>query len=305
MAKTVAPLAGVFESNGSLSQIVRHGPGGAIVSGPPLTQSAADARYIQVGAIESAPLTRVHNAWCVPGREGSGTAFRDISLYGNHATIEPGNTGAFGNDRYMSTTAASAGGLFVYPAGVECDLATDSVIFAFVMSAVDPVASETVAAFGAGTSGAAAPGFYFSHRVGGFGRVVFNNGAGVLVSGTDSAVKFSTAAGGREVHALMAWDAPTKSVYLYRDGALAVANNGLMIGANALVSSNVIYGPRLGGLGASIHTGSTASAVARVFRGWQGYILRGKGLPVNIGQIAAVLAENAGNPLTDNEFEFV
>ncbi len=243
--------------------------------------------------------------WCIPGRESAGVAFRDMSINGNHATVEPGNTSAFGVANRMGTVAANAGGLFIYPAGVPVNWLTDSVIMSVAITRATPAAAEVLFSWGAGTSGVNAPGLYFSHRTGGFGRIVFNNGAGTLISASDSLTTFSDAGGTTEYHCVIAYDAPTGSLYIYRNGVLDNVNSGLLTGANTVASGVGVYGPRLGGLGAAIHLGSQAAAVASSFRGWQGYLMAGKGLPINVSQIAAMLAENPSVMLTDNEFRFV
>lgn len=122
-----------------------------------------------------------------------------------------------------------------------------------------------------------------------------------LASGTLTARVISVGATstGLPVRAvLLGWDAQTGSLYTYRSGALAAANVGLMTGANALVSGVPLRGPRLGAVGES------ATTVAGLFRGWQGYAFPGRGLPLNIGRIAAMLAESPATPLLDNQFIF-
>ena len=238
--------------------------------------------------------------WCIPGKDTSGTLFKDISGKGNDATIEANNGTPFAVDNRISTVAhASAGGVVQTLAATLCDFTTDSIIMAFAMTNEDPAGNESVASFGAGTS-TGQPGLYVSHRASaaGVARVVANRGNGTLVSGSDSTVKFSNVGGTRETHALIAYDAPTGSVYLYRDGVLAAANAGLMTGANVWTAGAPVFGARLGS------TGGTAATVAGVFRGWQAYVFEDRGLPLNIGRIAAMLAEAPGVPLRDHEFAF-
>lgn len=238
--------------------------------------------------------------WCIPGKDTSGTLFKDVSGRGNDATIDANNGTPFAVDNRISTVVhASAGGVSQSLAASLCDFATDSIIFAVAFTNEDPAASEALFSWGAGAA-AGFPGFYFSHRssAAGVGRAIGNRGNAGLASGTDSTVKFSNAGGTRETHALIAYDAPTGSLYLYRDGVLAAANAGLMTGANAFTQSVVTAGARLGGLS------STSSTVAGIFRGWQGYVFEDRGLPINIGRIAAILAEAPGVPLRDYEFAF-
>lgn len=257
-------------------------------------------------ALQPGFMPRTLCYWCIPGKETSGVAFRDVSVNGNHATIEPGNTtGAFAAENLMSTTAGNAGGLFIYPAGVPIDFSADSIIMSVAMKRATPTATETIVSIGGGAVSVSAPGLYVLHLVGGFCRVGFNLGNGTLVSAAASLTAFSDATGSKEYHLTVGYDAPTRSCYIYRNGALDNVNTGLLTGANALVTNNAIYGPRLGGIGAPIHLGSTASAVAGSFRGWQGYIAKNSGLPINVSQIASLLAESPTVMLTDNEFRFV
>jgi hypothetical protein len=240
-----------------------------------------------------------YNRWCIPGKDSTGTLFKDASGAGNDGTIDASNSGPFAVDNRISTIVhASAGGVTLPLAAGDMDFTTDSAILAFMMTNEDPAGSEVVASWGPGTGNF--PGFYFSHRVSaaGVGRVICNRGNGSVVSGSDSTVKFSNAGGTRETHVLIGFDGPTGSVYLYRDGVLAASNAGLMTGANVFTIARPLFAPRLGG------NGGTSSTVAGVFRGWQGYVFAGKGLPLNIGRIAAMLAESPSVPLRDIEFQF-
>jgi hypothetical protein len=238
--------------------------------------------------------------WCLPGRDVSGASFKDVSGKGNDGIIEASNAAPFAVDKYMSTAAhASAGGINLPLAAGQCNPLTDSFLCAVEMTNADPGASAIIMSFGASAT-AGSPGLYLSHRssAAGVGRVVVQRGDGTLVSGSDSTVKFSNAGGTRPTHALMALDAPSGSVYLYRDGVLAAANVGLMTGANAFTLGSMALGPRLGS------TGGTASTFAGVYRGWQGYVFAGKGLPLNIGRVASMLADSPNTPLHDSLFVF-
>ncbi len=236
--------------------------------------------------------------WCIPGRDTSGTLFKDVSGRGNDATIDAGNSAPFGVDMRMSTTAGT-GGISQSLAATLCDFNTDSFIMAVSFMKADPGASEAIMAFGEG-AGAGFPGFYFSHRsaAAGVGRLIANKGDGTLVSGSDTTVKFSNAGGTRETHAIMAYDGVTKSGYLYRDGVLAAANVGLMTAGNAFTATVPTLGSRIGGI-----NGGTVYALP--WRGWQAYVFSGSGLPLNINRIAALLAESPSTPLRDHEFQFV
>ena len=238
--------------------------------------------------------------WCCPGKDTSGTVFKDVSGRGNDATIEASNGTPFAVDNRISTVAhASAGGVVQSLAATLCDFTADSIIMAVEFARADPAASEAIMAFGA-ASGAGFPGFYFSHRssAAGVGRVIANRGNGTLVSGADTTVKFSNAGGTRPTHAVMAYDAPTRSMYLYRDGVLAAANAAALSGANDWTINAPTIGARIGG------SGGASQTYAGSWRGWQAYVFSGRGLPLNIGRIAALLAESPCTPLRDYEFAF-
>lgn len=236
--------------------------------------------------------------WCIPGRDTSGTLFKDVSGHGNDATIEASNTGAFSVDSRMGTIAhATAGGAIQTLAASLLDLATDSIITAVSMTRADPAANANVFSWGANPS--TAPGFYLSHRLSAAGvcRIITQRGDTTSVSGSDSTVKFSNVGGTEERHALMAYDAPSRSFYLYRDGVLVASNVALMTGSNAWASTAITQPARLGGqAGGSTFVGT--------YRGWQGYVFGARGLPLNIGRIAAMMAEAPSVPLGDNEFAF-
>lgn len=235
--------------------------------------------------------------WCIPGRDPSGTLFKDISGHGNDATIEASNSGAFGTDSRMSTTAGANGGIVQTLAASLLDLGTDSFIMSFAMTNEDPAGNEIVAAWGANSS--TAPGLYLSHRSSPAGvmKVVAQRGNGTTPAGTDSAVKFSNAGGTQERHAILAYAAPTRSTYLFRDGVLAATDVGLMTGGSAWVSTTITQPARLGAQ-------PGGNAVAGIFRGWQGYVFEDSGLPINIERVAAMLAEAPSVPLWDHEFNF-
>lgn len=239
--------------------------------------------------------------FCIPGRDPSGTSFLDVSGRGNHATIDANNTTPFAVDSRISTVVhASAGGVSVPLAAVACDMRTDSVVMAFAMTRANPGASEVLASFGAASGGSANPGMYFSHRssVAGVGRIVVNrgDGSGTLVSASDSALPFSNAGGTQERHVVMAYDAPSGSIYLYRDGVLLTSNVGLITGASAF-ARELTQGARLGGL-------TLGATVASVFRGWQAYVWPGRGLPLNIGTMASMLADAPSVPVPASALRF-
>lgn len=236
--------------------------------------------------------------WCIPGRDAAGAEFRDVSGRGNHATVEASNSGAFATDARMATVAhGSAGGLVVPLAATDCDLTTDSVIMAVSMLRANPGANDSVMSFGA--SAAAHPGLYLSHRSApaGVARIVGNRGNGTLVSGADSTLAFSNAGGTREVSVVMAFEGPSASAFLLRDGVLTSANPGLMSGASAFTVVRPLGPARLGGT----HAGAT---VACVWRGWQAYVFTGRGLPLNLAEVAAKLAEAPSVKLPNRDFVF-
>lgn len=251
----------------------------------------------QVAALVSGEAN-TYIRWCIPGRDTSGTLFKDISGHGHDATIDINNSAPFAVDGRMSTaTHASAGGITQTLAATLCNLATDSFITSIGMLRADPGSNANVFSFG--SNGTTAPGILLSHRASaaGVARITAQRGDTTVVSGNDTTVKFSNAGGTEEHFATMAYDGPTRSVYLYRDGVLAASNVALMTGSNAFVTTAVTAPARLGGQSA----GGTFSGV---YRGWQAYVFEDSGLPLNVGTIAAMLAENPSTPLWDHHFNF-
>lgn len=87
--------------------------------------------------------------WCCPGKDTSGTLFKDVSGRGNDATIDASNSAPFAVDNRLSTVVhASAGGVTQSLAASAADFATDSIIQAVAFTNEDPAASEVLFSWG-------------------------------------------------------------------------------------------------------------------------------------------------------------
>ena len=242
-----------------------------------------------VGAAASAQSSALR--FCIPGRDAS-TAFSDIS--GNAATcvVDAGNTGAFATADYMATIAATNGGLTI--AGGQCSLnfSTDSFILAFTLKMAAPGAHQNLLALHADTTGGGNTGIYISHRTTGALKIMPVIGTTITNAQADSALSFSDGTP-RDRHCVVAYDAPTGVFSIYRDGVLSNAFTGTpMVGANAFPNATQSRAYRIGG----IAMGAPLVSVASLTYGHQLYSWAGS-LPVNIGQIASMLANNPLNPL--------
>lgn len=87
-------------------------------------------------------------------------------------------------------------------------------------------------------------------------------------------------------HCLIAYDAPSGSWYMYRDGVLSNAWTNTMVGASAYAAAQTITGVRWGGT-----SGTGATVVAASGYGLQGYLWDGA-LPARVGIGAQTLAAN-------------
>lgn len=95
-------------------------------------------------------------------------------------------------------------------------------------------------------------------------------------------------------HCVVAYDAPSGSWYIYRDGVLSNAFLNQMVGANAYpANTSTTLGIRWG----STSDVTPATVVAASGYGLQAYVING-GLPINIGLLAAKLAASPRAPLS-------
>ena len=114
--------------------------------------------------------------------------------------------------------------------------------------------------------------------------------AGVIVNAqADSTLAFSDGTP-QDRHCVVTYDATTGVFSIYRDGVLSNAFTGTpMVGANAFPNAVLNKEYRVGGT-------AGGGTVVTLTKGHQLYIREGA-LPVNIGQIASMLANNPLNPL--------
>jgi len=232
---------------------------------------------------------------CVPAHDAA-TRFTDVTGNANHLLVEASNTNAFNNDGYATTTAAGSGatGLNIPQSAIKWNPLTESLLLSFAMKKAAPGANENVLSLGATVAGN--QGFYLSHRTTGIFKFVPILNTGSAGSNVDSTLSFSDSTPKDRV-CVVAIDAPTGSVYMWRDGILTVSSVGLMTGANAYSNavSNAEF--RIGSLGAA----ANSAVVASLTRGIQLAKFQGS-LPTNIGLIAARLAETPSIPLSAMEW---
>ena len=228
---------------------------------------------------------------CIPGRD-IGTRFNDVSGLGNNLIVEGGNSGAFTTEGYFTTTAATTGGLNIPQSQIAWNPYTQSLIVSFVLKRAIPGASENIFSIGAAIAGN--QGFYLSHRVTtGKLKIVGIKNDGTLVAQADSTLSFSDGTP-RDRVVTVAYDAPTGSWYLWRDGVLSDAYVGVQAPGGANTFTNAISSAelRIGALAAV----SGVSCVAVTGYGLQVAKYVGS-LPTNIGVIAAKLAEAPRLPI--------
>ena len=268
-----------------------------------------DATYTAPAGLDTALQALVSGAgnpylrFCLPGREASGTQFKDVGPLANHGTVGAGNTAAFTTAEFIGATAAVNGGVTVPNSAIAANIITGSFIVAFAMRNATPGANASMMSL-AGRAGSFC-GVYLSHRTTGAMRVVVNRGNGTLVSSpADSTLLFSTATATFDQpyrHCVLAFDGPSGSAYLYRDGVLCLSNVGLVApgGGSAVIGGDVL---EQFAIGSQAEAGATA--FAGLYRGVQVYVFPNRGLPLNIGAAANDLAKLPESPLPYNAFQF-
>lgn len=267
--------------------------GGVQADTDPVT---GEVRNLQVGGSSVDLNVSAQLAFCIPGRDVS-TRFNDLTSNAANLAVEGGNTGAFGTEKYFSTTAAVNGGLNVPQAKIQWNPYTESMILAFVMKRAVPGVNEAILTVSSLTAGN--QGFYLSHRSGaGKLKIVGVKNDGALVAQADSTLAFSDGTP-QDRHVLVAYDAPTGSFYLYRDGVLSDSYVGAHTPGGADSFVNAVSNAFL-----RVGFSDCLATVAGV--ALQGYGLQfakaAEALPVNIGQIAARLAETPRIPLRFGEW---
>jgi hypothetical protein len=222
---------------------------------------------------------------CIPGREIS-TRFNDVSGLGNNLIVEGGNSGAFTTEGYFTTTASTTGGLNIPQSQIAWNPYTQSLIISFVLKRAVPGSSENVFSIGAAVAGY--QGFYLSHRVTtGKLKIVGLKNDGSLVAQNDSTLAFSDGTP-RDRVVTVAYDAPTGSWYIWRDGVLSDSFVGAQAPGGANTFTNAVSNAelRIGALAA------ISGVACVVVAGYGLQVAKYVGsLPVNIGVIAAKLAE--------------
>lgn len=231
----------------------------------------------------------------IPGRNTS-VSFTDISNNTATMTVDAGNTGAFGNAGYISSIAATNGGLTIPNAKLPWNPANQSLIMSFVLKRGVPLASESIIGVSGGV-GAAQTGFYLSHRdTSGALKIVPTIAGTIFNAQADSTLSFSDATP-QDRHCTIAYDALTGIFYIYRDGVLSNAFTGTrMTGVNAYPNANVGHEYRVGGIAG----GATVNTVATATYGHQLYVINA-GLPTHIGRLAAIMAATPRRPLSSLE----
>lgn len=221
----------------------------------------------------------------VLGSESSGL-FLDRSDSGNHIKPFAANTGAYANAGWMSTIAGAGGGLFLPVQKFSHDVVTDSFLFAVTMNMATPGAIVAIA--GIGAADGTRPGWYLAARTTGVVVPTFGNSAGSFSSAPSwGANMLGTAADGSDHTLVMAYDAPTRSVYYWLDGAFKTAwTNVVPVPASGPV-------PTTRNFGLGVQTGAaTNTAVAAKWKNLKYRVFPGQGLPVNIGAIAREVTQN-------------
>lgn len=222
--------------------------------------------------------------FCIPGRNPN-TAFSDVSGLGADLSVEPANSGAFATADYFSSIAGTDSGLTIAAAKTVWTPATQSLVLAFVLKKAAPGANQNLLSWGGHTSGANI-GFYVSHRTSGSLKIVPIIAGAVVNAQPDSTLSFSDGTP-QDRHCLIAYDAPSGSWYMYRDGVLSNAWTNAMTGGNAYPANTpTITGVRWGGT-----SGTGATVVAASGYGLQGYLWTG-GLPSTVGVGAQLMAAN-------------
>lgn len=231
---------------------------------------------------------------CIPSRDAA-TRFSDITGNARHLLVEASNANAFSVDGYFNTTAAVNGGLNIPQAQIRWNPFWESMILSFVLRRAIPAANEIILSLGTNIAGY--QGFYLSHRTGtGIIKLIPRLNSGSAGTDVDSNLTFSDGTPKDRV-CTIAFDAPTGSWYMWRDGIITISAVGLSTGAKTMSDAVSLAELRVGGLSAI----NTTAMVAVQGRALQFAKFVGS-LPTNVGLIAARLAETPGLPITESEW---
>lgn len=224
----------------------------------------------------------------LPGKQvaTSGSA-RDHSGHGADATPPSATYGPsqmWANRGYLTTGAGVGLGAAVGVGKTSVDLATQSVILAFVINSALPGAS--IGIMGNGDT-AGNKGFYINGRpTTGVLRPILNTSAAVYNTLADGTVAVLD---GTDHAVLVAIDAATKSIFIYVDGTLADTYLNAFTGNTAGGGSNF----NIGAFGGPLATSATCAAK---FNGIH-YLVFNGGLPLNVGKVAQLHAERPLRPI--------
>jgi len=213
----------------------------------------------------------------IPGRQFV-TSGAPLDYSGNSANgvllAGLSDAAAWANAGYLTTAAGANAGVRIPKASTEFNLGTQSIIFACLLNKAAPAGSDVIFAVG---DAATSQGCYLSARTSGKLRPIINTtgstGGSAVTGLADSAATFCDAT----AHAvLMAIDATTKNIYLYRDGVLSDTYANAFAGDTASRSTDFYLGVNAGGT--SVEASKLGGIHFMVFDG---------GLPSNVIDIAS------------------
>lgn len=233
---------------------------------------------------------------CVPGRDVA-TRFNDITANAAHLAVEAGNSAAFSNNGYFTTTASTTGGLNIPQSKVLWNPYSESIVVSMVLKSAIPAGTAALMSIGAnGGSGYQGFRLYQVVTTGYVGITGWANGGANLAQSSTSAIAVSDATPQDRV-VTVAYDAPTGSWYVWRDGVLILSAVGLTIGGTGFADAVSNAELRLGA------SAAIAGATVAVLQGRALQFAKYVGaLPTNIGVIAARLAETPGVPISGLEW---
>lgn len=237
-----------------------------------------DERAIQ-GLVAGAVRTAASLAADILCNDTSG-AMRDRSGGGRHLVPGSGATNAFANSGYFTSTAGSGGHGFIPASTWSVDMAVDSFFISFGVKMAAPGANQNLLGF---SNGSTAAGVYFSARQSSAAilPVIAAGGAGYSgVTGYPASV-VGTHCDNTDHHIALAYDAPSRTVYYWVDGAIKlVIPNCVNPGASSVSTLGLALGA------ANDNGGGAVTAVAAQFRNLRLMKWAGAGLPLNIGALA-------------------
>lgn len=221
---------------------------------------------------------------CIPGRQfvTSGVP-KDLSDNACDGVLGSALTDAalWANNGYMTTAAGANINVQLPLAKSTFNLGSESVVFSVMVRKSIPAAGEIM--FGNADSGSA-QGFFVSFRpTTGKVRPSVNASGGFIGSLSESAAVF---ADGTDHVMTVAFDAVTRQIFLWRDGALSDAYAANWVGTTSPV--------------AAFFLGAASNGTGNVCQFAGVHLLKfAGGLPINMNRIAARLAARPFDYLTD------